>query len=288
MEDEDYFNSALTDEAPEIEQPEPEQAPEPEADPGQPRDEHGRFATKQPTDPEPAPQTTAEQPAAQTEAHVPSFRLREEREARERVERQFQESQRDWQRQITELQSRLPKAEPAQRPDIFENPDGFVQQGVQQAVDPIKTEISTLKEFYSERDASREHGAEKVTAAKQALEQGMSRNDPDAWATYNRAMKSMHPYGEIVSWHGQKAVLQQVGNDPNAWFEKELERRMGDQQFAGSIMQKAQQSRQPGAPQATNTIKLPPSLNKIPAAQSSTDDDDGDVSDAAMFRHATR
>jgi len=278
--DKELFDSALTDEPVDTvtaEVPEQDQQVD-----GQARDEHGRFAAKQQIEPEAAATT---EPQGKDEAHVPSWRLREEREAREAADRRFNEAQAQWQRQLQELQSRLPKTEEPKAPDVFEDPNRFLEHGVRQAVDPIKSEIGQLREFYSRREAVREHGQEKVKAAYDAVANGMQSRDPEVMAIYQRAMQSMDPFGEIVSWHQQKTVFNQIGNDPNAWFEKELEKRLADPQFASAQLQKIQSGvrQQPSG----NTIKLPPSIGKVPSSQSASDDA-GDMRDGSLFAHALR
>lgn len=286
IEDKELFDSALTDEP--IEQAAVDETAEAQpVDDGQPRDEHGRFAPKAEQATE-APVQAQPEPQGKDEAYVPSWRLREMREEREAVERRFQETQAQWQRQMAELQAKLPKEEPKPAPDVFENPNGFLEHGVRQAVDPIKSEIGQLREFYSRKEAIREHGQEKVTAAYNAIAEGMQKRDPEVAAIYQRAMSSMDPFGEIVNWHQQKTVFSQIGSDPNAWFEKELEKRLADPQFAAAQMQKIQ-SQVRGAPtqQQGSIVKLPPSIGKVPSSHSSSDDVN-DMSDAGLFAHATR
>ena len=281
IEDKELFESATNDEPIEAAADEPVA----EVNDGQPRDDQGRFAAK--VEETQVAEPVAAEPQGKEEAFVPSWRLREMREEREAVERRFQETQAQWQRQIAELQAKLPKEEPRPAPDVFENPNEFLQHGVQKAVDPIKSEIGQLREFYSRREAIREHGQEKVNAAYKAVADGMQSRDPETMAVYQRAMSSMDPFGEIVSWHQQKSVFQQIGSDPNAWFEKELEKRLADPQFASAQLQRIQSGvRAPGA-QAPNQIKLPPSIGKLPSSQSASDDAP-DMSDAGLFAHAIR
>lgn len=284
--DKELLDSALADEQPEVIE-QPEQA---EQDQGQPRDEQGRFATTQAEPEQTEAPATQQPPQAQLEhpqGFVPSGRLREERERAEAAERRFNEAQANWQRQFEQLQTRLPQPEPPKRPDVFENPDAFLDHGVKQAIEPIQGEFGKLKEFYSKREAIRDHGMEKVSAAYNAIAEGLQTRDPEAQGVYQRAMQSMDPFGEIVAWHQQKTVFSQIGHDPNAWFEKELERRMVDPKFAASYMEKVQQSAR-GAQKPQGTIvQLPPSLNKVPQAQASSEDDN-DMSDGALFRQAMR
>jgi HAMP domain-containing protein len=183
IEDKELFDSATNDEPIEV------VADEPVAEPvndGQPRDDQGRFAAKaeEPAVAEPV----ATEPQGKEEAYVPSWRLREMREEREAVERRFQETQQQWQRQIAELQAKLPKAEPAKAPDVFEDPNAFLQHGVQQAVDPINSKVTSLVESFSKKWAIKEHGQEKVDAAYAWVKEGMQTRDPEVMAVYQRAM----------------------------------------------------------------------------------------------------
>lgn len=282
IEDKELFDSATNDEP--IEAVADEPVAEPVND-GQPRDDQGRFAAK--AEEAPVAEPVATEPQGKEEAYVPSWRLREMREEREAVERRFQETQQQWQRQIAELQSRLPKEEPKPAPDVFENPNEFLQHGVRQAVDPIRSEITQLREEYSKKWAEKEHGPEKVKAAYDWVAQGMQSRDPEVAAVYQRAMQSMDPYGEILKAHQQKAVYTKIGNDPDAWFQQELERRMADPQFSAAQLQRIQSGvRSPGA-QSPNQIKLPPSIGKVPSSHTASEDV-GDMSDAGLFAHATR
>lgn len=258
----------------------------------QPRDEHGRFAPKAQAEEQVEPvtqeQPVTEQPVTERpdEAHVPPWRLRELREERDALRQQLEQTRSEMQRQFAELRASQPKPEPTQKPDLYENPDGFVEHGVRQHVDPVRSEIGQLREFYSRKEAIREHGQDKVQAAYDALGKGMQSRDPDAIATYQRAMSSMDPYGDIVTWHQQKTVYSQIGSDPNAWFEKQIAERLKDQAFQAKLLQQIQGSQQSN-PSKQNVINLPKSLNKATGSSVSEDDlDDNDMSDRALFRHA--
>jgi len=284
IDDKELFSSAMADaEIPETvtETPaEPEQQPQQD---DRPRDEHGRFAPKQtePQQQEPQAATPAEEAA-----NVPSWRLRE---VREEAERRVAETEARWQRQFEYMQRQAqPKPEPAPPPDLFENPTGFVDQNVRQYVDPIKAELQQIREENSRWRAEDKHGAEKVRASYDWVAQGIANRDPDAITAYNRAMQSPHPFDVLVTAHQQRVVHQTIGNDPNAWFEKELERRMGsDPQFAAKFQQTRQASNGQ-SPQGSIT-KLPPSLRNTPSARGNGgDEDSSDMSDAALFRHAMR
>jgi hypothetical protein len=283
----DLLNSAMTDEPVEREEAAAVEAVETEQqEAGQLRDEQGRFAARQA---EEAAQQAAQAQSQPREGFVPSGRLREEREAREAAERRFQEAEANWRREFQAIQARLPQPEKPKAPDVFENPDGFLQHGVQQAVDPIKSEIGQLREFYSRKEAIREHGEEKVKAAYSWIAEGMSQRDPARVAIYQRAMQSMDPFGEIVGEHLKTNLYSQIGNDPQAWFGKTLEERLSDPKFAAEIMQKIQGSLQqnPNNPQAEPQFQMPPNLRRAPGARSGAAEST-DMSNAALMSAAMR
>lgn len=280
MDDQELFDSVTSHEPTEVvDQAQAE--PAAEVNDGQPRDEQGKFASQQQAehvDPNAAQQ--------RDEAHIPSWRLREQTERAEAAELRAQQIQSDFERRFNELQSRLPKQEPQQAPDIFEDPNKFLEHGVRQAVDPVRSEVGQMREFYSRRDAVRDHGEEKVNAAYDAIAKGLQSRDPEVATVYQRAMSSMDPYGDIVKWHQQKTVYSQIGNDPEAWFNKQLEERMAkDPNFQAKLLgQTQQQIRNPSGSQPANIVKLPPSLSKVGAA---TTGSNVDLSDAELFDEVT-
>lgn len=289
IEDKELFESTLSEEmvaeevaAEPVAEAEPEQT-------GQPRDEHGRFAPKA-AEPEPVAEAQPTQTAEpqKEEAHVPSWRLREMREEREAAERRFADREAQWQRQFAELQARLPKAEEAKAPEVWEDPNGFLRHGLDQAINPIRSEINTMREQFSLTYAIDKFGQEKVDAAYQALDKAAKSGDAEAQAVVARVKNSMFPYQDMVKWHEKQSIVSQVAQvgDLNKWFEQELERRMADPSFQAKQLERTQQSiRNPGASVQTIT-RLPPSLNKVGSAANEAADND--MSDGALFANAIR
>lgn len=254
---------------------------------GQPRDGHGRFAAKaeqaapeaQP-EPQQQPAPQAQQPADQ----VPPWRLREEAEARRAAEARAQQ----YERQLAQMNDRLRQLteKPAPRPDMFENPDGFVQHGVREAINPIAQQMNGMREFFSQTMAVQQFGEEAVNKAYQAMGDAMNRGDPGARAAYERLMRnSYHPFGDLVKWHKRESTLSAVGDDPNAWFEKEFERRAKEDPAFAAKLKNSQPQAQNGAQQSNNVVKLPPSLTKTPGAAAAQP---LSMDDASLFANALR
>ena len=295
IDDKELFSSAMADDPipeAETEAPAPQETSAPQQE-ERPRDEHGRFAASKQAAQEvqgdqPAP--AAEPPQAKEEANVPSWRLRE---VREEAERRVAETEARWQRQFEMLQRQnQPRPEPKPAPDLFENPQGAIEYGARQLLTPIeqqqqqlRAELQETREFYSRRDAEKDHGPETVREAYNWLAQGIQARDPDVMHLYQQVMQSKHPFEAIVSAHKRTSVMQQISQagDLDKWVMQraaELQQQQAAQQAPAS----RQQSN--GRPQGS-IVKLPPSMSRIPASQLDGDDD-GDMSDAALFRHAMR
>jgi hypothetical protein len=287
MDDQELFSSAnADDQIPEVtEQPAETPAQETPQQDDRPRDEHGRFAPKQ-AEPEPTPEAP---PQAAQEAdgdvRIPPWRLREMREERDAINQRYL----DTQRQLEMLQRQMPKPELPPPPDLFENPTGAIEYGAKQLLTPYEQRLQAMEareqsrlEFYSRREAIRDHGPETVRAAYDWLARGIQSKDPDVVHAYNQVMQSEHPFDTAVQSYKRTSVMQQISQvgDLDKWVMQRA------QELAGA--QQQQQGRQPSSqqPQGSN-IKLPPTLRSVPAARGAVEDDT-DMSDAALFRHASR
>jgi hypothetical protein len=285
MDDQELFSSANADDStPEVtEQPAETPATEAPQQDDRPRDEHGRFAPKQ-AGPEPAPQAAEAPQEADGDVRIPPWRLREMREERDAINQRYL----DTQRQLEMLQRQMPKAEPTPPPDLFENPTGAIEYGARQLLTPYEQRLQAMEarqqaqlEYTSRRDAIREHGEGKVREAYDWLAKGIQAKDPDVVHAYNQVMQSEHPFDTAVNAFTRVSLMQhiqQVGSIDKWVMQRAQE----------LSQQQASQQRQPSSqqPQGSN-IKLPPTLRSVPAARGAVEDDT-DMSDAALFRHASR
>lgn len=251
--------------------------------------------------PEPKPEVKPEvKPAGETKdvkpepkpednAPVPAGRMREESEARRRAERERDDLQR-------RLESYTRQAPPQQQQpltqkeiDLFDNPKGFVEQQVKPYFDQIQAAHRKTVEDISESFAVRQHGADTVNAAKQSLEQGMARRDPEVWSTYHRAMASNDPYGVIVDAHRNGETMRSIGGDLDAYKKRIIEEAMSDPEFQKRVIETAKGH----ATAAGNNVARPvrpqgsssPSLGNIGAAGGDTQV--SEPSDMELFRAAT-
>lgn len=282
--DRELWNSANTDtpvETPQEEAPQAEEA-------GPVRDEKGRFAPKaEEPKAEEKPLVTEQKPPEDRQEEsqgIPSWRLKEEADARRAAEERAAQSARE----LDALSRRLAEIEKQNKPqdqvpDIFENPNAFVEHYNQKAIDPVRSEVEKLREFYSQRDAIREHGAEKVQQAFSALDQAAKSGDPEAVATVSRVKQSMDPYGDIVKWHRKQTIFSTIGDDPEAFVERQLEERMKDPAYQAKLLERLRGQAQTRPP----VTQLPPSLNRTPSA-APADDDGEDASDAGLLKTALR
>jgi hypothetical protein len=251
-----------------------------------------------PTDPAPPPappappadpSKPADKPAdkpAELEAHVPAMRLREEAEARRKAERELDELRGRVSAFERMQQPQRPEA-PA-KPDIFENPEGFVDQILARRLEQVQADYDRKVEGQSLEWAVDKFGEDKVMAAKQALEQGIYRGDPVVKGVLDRARQSHNPYGVITKWHMEREALSSMGGDINSFKQRVLDEAMKDPEFQKRVMQtiKGNGAAHEARPAAVMPkVSVSPSLSNIGAG--STDSQIVEPSDAELFRAAT-
>jgi len=227
------------------------EAPPEKAEQGQPRDESGRFASKQEkiepeAKAEPPPK---EQPEPEEDRHVPLRELRTERQKRQEEARLRAEAEgraTAYERQLQALlqqqrQPAAPQPQHVQPPDPLTDPVEYAQ--YQNAM--FERRLFNERANFSEMRARDKHGDEVVDAAAKAF----ATMPPEA---RQRLYQVNDPWGELVKWHKQNSFLSKVGNDPDA-YEKSIEERAAARILAdlkaGKIKldgQPVQQQRFPG------------------------------------------
>lgn len=291
MSDQDHLDSFLesagisAEPAPEVVTTATPAIPETAPETGQPRDEVGRFAPKATTG-EPAAELppTEQPPHTQPGAHtVPLEALTAIRGENRDLKQQLQQA-------IGRLQAleQRPQTQPPAQPqqpqpkrELWDDPDGYVADRltpVQQALAETRAEISHLR-------AVADFGKESVTAAHEAVNEAINRGELDRAKVNGQLAQSRDPVGDLVRWHQQqqaKANMQRIGNNPDAWLEAELEKRMADPSFQAKVIERARQ------PNGQNTqsppVALPPSLSRIASGANAPG---GDLSGEGLFAHAT-
>jgi len=295
--DSELFSSAT---APE---PKPETPPPHPTEEG--RDVHGRFrpqdqAPKPPGEPPPPPppgQPTPQPPPGtpappasippQDDANVPSWRLREVTEARERLARQVEE--RDH--QLRQMQQRMDAWERQQAPQgQQELPDPLIDpQGYRQALEGKFTSDLKTVQLENNLQLNRLQHGPVFDEAYQAFMQAAQGDGGFARLIVN----SPNPGGAMVNWYKRAVTLARVGDDPEAFINTEIERRLSDPQFLGQALERARAvaSGQPltnGAtpPRPNNITQIPPSLSRVPSGSPTeiATGADGMPSDNELFK----
>jgi len=220
---------------------------------------------------------TVPPPAEPTDPGVPSWRLREEAEAR----RQAESRAAQLEARLNQVAEHMRQAQ--KKPDFFENPDQATQDIINRALQPFAEEQRRTTMYLGKMMAEQFHGTDKVTAAEAAFLQARDDMTLDP-ADYERVVQSPNRYDAVVQWHKRQNVLSSVGDDPTAWFEKQLEAKLADPQFQSQLLEKVRA----GAATRPSVTKLPPSLSKTTAAAGNTEGRAGDMSDASLWDYAMR
>jgi len=267
--EQDLFDGATSNEP--MQESPVEATPEPETKPAIARDEAGRFAERQIEDEGQAgdPATAGTEPK-----EPPPHRFREVSERARAAEARAAELERLL---IQATQARQPeaKAEPAPKPEFWENPDDWV--GNQ--LNPVKTEVQQTREFFSRKLAEQAHGAEKVDTAYKALDEAIRSGQMDRNAVLAHLQRSMDPFGDIMKWHGEHSIRSEIGNDPEAYKQKIIAEYQASQQAGQSTTASRQAA-------SGTVVKLPPNLNRMTSAASTAAGGDQE-SDQELFQATT-
>ncbi|MND21597.1 hypothetical protein D3C87_626300 [compost metagenome] len=254
------------------------------------RDEAGRFAAQTDTQP-PVTQTDAdatEHPddVAQHQNGVPVRAVKDEREKRQAAQAEAEQLRREMAElkgQITLLsQQRQPAPQPHQEQQpvtLWDDPENYLKG----QLSPVQQQLAEVRELIFENQAAQRHGVDKVQAAKDAADA----LDPTGKVNLHRELMSGgNPFDNLVKWHQQQQVMARIGNDPDAWLQAELEKRLSDPAEQAKILERIRSGAAANTSRSQPTTALPPSLSRLPAGGNTAADND--ASDAALFSHATR
>jgi hypothetical protein len=179
---------------------------------GQPRDEMGKFAPKEPLAAESALPT--EQPESRPERMIPLPELLGERQKRQEAERKAAEYAAKVEAYERTLQYQQRPPQPQQQiaqqppPDAFADPEGFAKFREDRQTNQFRNQIANMSESF----ARRQYGNDVVDQATK-------------WAIDNNVgnyflMQARDPYGELVDAYKEQQVRQRIGSDPDAYEKK--------------------------------------------------------------------
>lgn len=277
LDETELFNNVTSDEPVETQQEPPKEAEQVTQEAGQTRDDAGRFAK---TEADKAADTQTE---TQDHGNVPMWRLKEEADARRSATQE-----RDNERAVrAQLEQRLRALEkPAQQEKAVERPDPLLDpEGYERHLESKFEQRLINERRESSLELARRTYKTDFDEAYKAAQQFNATGDRTLTA---RMQQSRDPGETLMEWHKEQKVRQEVGLDPNAWLEKQLEARMKDPAFVAKVLE---QSR--GTAQTTNSsgkpnISLPPSLNGASRANAQLRaNTTSEVSDAELFQELT-
>jgi hypothetical protein len=313
LDDRALFDAAIApDPAPE---PEPSQdasstPADPASPPGPRRDELGRFASTAVTPPEtieaaPDPALAEGAGAAPAEGDlVPSWRLREEREAREAYASRLAERDRQLTDALNYLRQMQAQAAPPPQPvDPIGDLPGF-HQSLAGQLEQLRNELSgqiRTQQLESNLQLTRlQAGPELFDNAYRAFVETASGDQGFARAI----VASPNPGAALVNWYRQALTLNQIGPDPESWFAERKQALLQDPEFLQQAVEAAR-NYQPGAARASgqmrpggaaagnNVTVLPPSLMRMRGSSTSeataaNPGGDDPLSDNSLFAFATK
>lgn len=208
----------------------PSQAPVAEASPAtepeksiaseQPRDESGKFTTPKVDEPKPEAAAADPQPeAGKTPEPAPTPEPPKQEHVPLPVFLDMRDENKDLKRRLKEYEQR--QSQPQQVPSASEDPEGYAAyvEGI-----ATQTRINTRFEM-SEALARDKHGDDSVQAAMDwAMEQ--AQKSPAFAGEY---LQQKHPIDWAVKQQKRHALMQTIGDDPEAYIAAEIAKRLAAQ-----------------------------------------------------------
>lgn len=247
----------------------------------QPRDDKGQFAEKpiEPEKPETPVAAEAEKPVVDDNAAmVPSWRVREINEEKRvlaekltALDEAVKAERIQWQQR---QQKPLPEPEKVTKPDPLLDPEGYEKY---------------LENLFEERLLNDRRENSLANAHKtykgefdEAYAAAQKQIDP---ALKARMQQSRDPGETLMEWHREQKTRAEVGNDPNAYFDKRFEAYLADPANQAKVLERIRGGVQP-QPRQAPAVDLPPSLTRATNASRDVSVDDNDLSDEGLWRHA--
>jgi hypothetical protein len=212
-------------------------------------------------EPAPAPEPPTEPPPRHT---VPLNELLDERDRRQQAERRLQD-----------IEAERQKQQP--RPDFLMQPDEYFDRRLNEALDPLRRQVTIQLAHANKSIAVAQHGAEVVEEAQKAFDAEVQQGRLHP-SDHQRIWSAPNPFAAAVDWNRNRKLLAEVGNDPQAYRDRLLQEALADPDFLGRALEAARsqaagrpvtvapQRQAPRASSApathTGRTPLPPSLNR--------------------------
>jgi len=217
--------------------------------------------------------------AAEGEHRVPLQELLAERRNRQALEADLAVLRREREQERAERERR--EREGAKKPDLFEDPNAFVRQEMDQGLQRDRQAAVYNAKLIAEARFTEE----KVSAAQAAFDAAVLSGQIHP-AEHARVLNSPNPFAEAVKWHQEHTVRTTVGGDLDAYEKKLRAKLLADPEFRkeADAMWRQQAQGSPGVikPAFSST----PSLGRVGASAleaAAGDDED----DATAFKNIT-
>lgn len=207
----------------------------------------------------------------EADPRVPLHELIAERKARQEAQAEIALFRR-------EREEAKRNAEPPKKVDLFENPDGFVDQRMESHLQQVQATAM----YNAKLIAEARFGEDKINAAQQHFDALATAGQLHP-AVIARVMNSPNPFAEAAKWHKEYLVQTTVGDDLEAYRTKLRAELLADPEFRkeADAAWRQQAAGTPG--QIRPAIPSTPSLGRVGAsalAAASVDD----MSDEELFK----
>lgn len=147
---------------------------------------------------------------------------------------------------IAQLAPKPAQPEAEQAPDIWTDPDAYLQRGVQQAVNPVMNQLKAMQRGMADLQFRDQPGL--VDQAVQAFDTALQAGQMPK-PLYEQVMSSPNPFLAAVQWYQHTQTMAEIGSDPAAYKQK-----LRDELKAELMAELQQGQQQPGAARPTTVM----------------------------------
>jgi hypothetical protein len=211
---------------------------------------------------------------------IPSWRLREEAEAR----RVAEERARTLQARMEQIEAHWRQQQGSQQtPSWFEDPQAAMRAALEEYNRPILKARHDFEMKMSREMAEYRYGPEAVNLAEKFFMDARAKGILDP-LDHERVVSAPNRFSAVVEWYKRLYSLHTVGDDPEAWYRKRRDAELADPKFQAEYLGRIRGD----AATRPGMTELPPTLSRSTTAAGNGAGLAGDMSHESLWAHTRK
>lgn len=221
-----------------------------------------------------------QQPSPSAQESIPSWRLREEAEAR----RVAEERARTLQARMEQIEAHWRQQQGSQQtPSWFEDPQAAMRAAMEEYNRPLLKQRHDFEMKITREMAEYRYGPEAVNLAEKFFMDARAKGLLDP-LDHERVVSAPNRFAAVVEWYKRLYSLHTVGDDPEAWYKKRRDAELADPKFQAQYLERIRGD----AATRPGVTELPPTLSRSTTAAGNGAGLAGDMSHESLWAHTRK